>query len=153
MVHDDFEPEGRDVFSDGPPEVRDRQIGNDAFDVHDSTIALSDSPRKRIVRTGARWDAGLTCCDRGTRSSRGTTSPASVGGDAADLRRQHSETAVRWLARTRDVEHRGAWCGRVIDALCGPPESFPLTQIVAHDLTFSADWPDKSHAGIWRRPA
>lgn len=39
---------------------------------------------------------------------------------------------------TRDVERRGAWGDRVIDALCDPPESFLLSQITAHDLTFSA---------------
>jgi AraC family transcriptional regulator len=58
--------------------------------------------------------------------------------DAVSLRRRHSEISVRWLAMTRDVERRGAWGDRVIDALCDPPESFLLSQILAHVLTFSA---------------
>lgn len=58
--------------------------------------------------------------------------------DAVSLRERHAEIAVRWLAMTRDVERRGAWGDRVIDALCDPPESFLLSQILAHVLTFSA---------------
>jgi len=58
--------------------------------------------------------------------------------DVPGLRRQHAEIAARWLAMTRDVERRGAWGDRVIDSLCDPPESFLLSQIVAHTLTFSA---------------
>jgi len=58
--------------------------------------------------------------------------------DAVSLRRKHNEVASRWLAMTRDVERRGAWGDRVVDALCDPPESFLLSQIVAHVLTFSA---------------
>ncbi|WP_420112278.1 helix-turn-helix domain-containing protein [Pseudactinotalea sp.] len=56
----------------------------------------------------------------------------------AELRAQHADIAARWLAMTRDVERRGAWNDRVIDAICDPPESFLLSQIVAHTLTFSA---------------
>ena len=59
----------------------------------------------------------------------------------ADLRWPHSEIAERWMAMTRDVKIRGAWGDPVIDALCGPPESFPLTQIIAHDPTVSAHRP------------
>ncbi len=58
--------------------------------------------------------------------------------DAVGLRRRHSDISARWLAMTRDVERRGAWGDRVIDALCDPPESFLLSQILAHVLTFSA---------------
>lgn len=58
--------------------------------------------------------------------------------DAAGLRRRHAEIAARWLAMTREVERRGAWGDRVIDSLCDPPESFLLSQILAHVLTFSA---------------
>lgn len=58
--------------------------------------------------------------------------------DAVSLRRRHGEISARWLAMTRDVERRGAWGDRVIDSLCDPPESFLLSQILAHVLTFSA---------------
>lgn len=69
----------------------------------------------------------------------GADLPEDEGGDdALTLRRRHDEISARWLAMTRDVERRGAWGDRVIDALCDPPESFLLSQIVAHTLTFSA---------------
>ncbi len=58
--------------------------------------------------------------------------------DAASLLQQHERVAARWLSLIRDIERRGAWQDRVIDALCDPPESFVLAQIVAHVLTFSA---------------
>lgn len=58
--------------------------------------------------------------------------------DPASLRRRHADVSARWLAMTRDVERRGAWGDRVIDALCDPPETFLLSQILAHTLTFSA---------------
>lgn len=54
------------------------------------------------------------------------------------LRVHHERMSPRWLGRIRDIERRGAWGDRVIDALCDPPESFLLSQIVAHELTFSA---------------
>ena len=38
----------------------------------------------------------------------------------------------------RDIERRGAWDDRLVDALCDPPESFVLSSIVAHVLTYSA---------------
>lgn len=58
--------------------------------------------------------------------------------DRGALRERHAMTSARWLAMLRDVERRGAWSDRVVDALCDPPESFLLGQIVAHELTFSA---------------
>lgn len=57
--------------------------------------------------------------------------------DPASLRERHRLTAPRWLAMVRDVERRGAWQDAIVDALCEPPESFLLSQIVAHELTFS----------------
>ncbi|ADG79491.1 Helix-turn-helix, AraC domain protein OS=Tsukamurella paurometabola (strain ATCC 8368 / DSM/ CCUG 35730 / CIP 100753 / JCM 10117 / KCTC 9821 / NBRC 16120/ NCIMB 702349 / NCTC 13040) OX=521096 GN=Tpau_2893 PE=4 SV=1 [Tsukamurella paurometabola] len=53
------------------------------------------------------------------------------------LRAQHELISPRWLGLIRDIERRGAWGDRVIDALCDPPESFLLSQIVVHELTFS----------------
>lgn len=58
--------------------------------------------------------------------------------DPATLRARHAEIAARWVAMVRDVERRGAWDDRIVDAICDPPESFLLSQIVAHTLTFSA---------------
>ena len=39
---------------------------------------------------------------------------------------------------TRDIDRRSAWSDRIVDAICDPPESFLLSQIWAHVLTFSA---------------
>ncbi|GAA1487096.1 helix-turn-helix domain-containing protein [Brachybacterium fresconis] len=58
--------------------------------------------------------------------------------DPAALRERHARTGARWLALMREIRSRGAWQDRVIDALCDPPESFLIGQIVAHELTFSA---------------
>ena len=57
--------------------------------------------------------------------------------DVPELLARHHRTSPRWLAMVRDVERRGAWQDSIIDALCDPPESFLLSQIVAHELTFS----------------
>lgn len=57
--------------------------------------------------------------------------------DPASLQGRHRRTAPRWLAMLRDVERRGAWQDSIVDALCDPPESFLLSQILAHELTFS----------------
>lgn len=48
------------------------------------------------------------------------------------------DTAARWLAMVRDIDRRGAWADRVVDALCDPPESFVIVSIVAHVLTYSS---------------
>ncbi|APX33798.1 AraC family transcriptional regulator [Brachybacterium sp. P6-10-X1] len=61
-----------------------------------------------------------------------------VAGSPVDLAARHQVIGPRWLAMVRDVEARGAWSDRIVDALCTPPESFQLSQIVAHELTFSA---------------
>ncbi|MFC0672856.1 helix-turn-helix domain-containing protein [Brachybacterium hainanense] len=58
--------------------------------------------------------------------------------DVPSLQARHRTTAPRWLALVRDIERRGAWQDRIIDALCDPPESFLLAEILAHELTFSA---------------
>ncbi|MGP9538219.1 helix-turn-helix domain-containing protein [Brachybacterium sp. AOP43-C2-M15] len=57
--------------------------------------------------------------------------------DPASLAARHRRTAPRWLAMLRDVDRRGAWQDAIVDALCDPPESFLLSQILAHELTYS----------------
>lgn len=54
------------------------------------------------------------------------------------LLERHDAAAARWLAAIRDIDRRNAWDDRIVDALCEPPESFVLSSIVAHVLTFSA---------------
>jgi AraC family transcriptional regulator len=68
----------------------------------------------------------------------GTDFPPERGNDAPTLIERHDEAAPRWLAFVRDVDRRGAWEDRLIDALCDPPESFVMSSVVAHVLTFSA---------------
>lgn len=58
--------------------------------------------------------------------------------DIAALTERHRRTTPRWLALMRDIDRRDAWQDRIIDALCEPPESFLLSQILAHELTFSS---------------
>jgi AraC-like DNA-binding protein len=57
---------------------------------------------------------------------------------AAALAERHDAVAPRWLALVRDVDRRGAWDDRIVDALCDPPETFVLGDVVAHVLTYSA---------------
>lgn len=57
---------------------------------------------------------------------------------AADLLDLHDAVAASWLAMVRDLDARGAWNDRLIDALCDPPESFVMSSVVAHVLTYSA---------------
>jgi hypothetical protein len=64
--------------------------------------------------------------------------PAGRPDDVASLRHHQDDIAARWLAMVRDVERRGAWDDRIVDALCDPPESFVLGSIVAHVLTYDA---------------
>jgi AraC-like DNA-binding protein len=59
-------------------------------------------------------------------------------GDPVALAARLDAVAPRWLAWVRDVERRGAWGDRLVDALCDPPESFVLGSVLAHVLTYSA---------------
>lgn len=68
----------------------------------------------------------------------GTDFPPERANDAVTLIERHDEAAPRWLATVRDIDRRGAWDDRLIDALCDPPESFVISSVVAHVLTFSA---------------
>ena len=58
--------------------------------------------------------------------------------DAIALLVRHDVVAPRWLATVRDIDRRGAWDDAMIDALCDPPESFPLASVVAHVVTHAA---------------
>jgi AraC family transcriptional regulator len=58
--------------------------------------------------------------------------------DAGRLLERHAALAPRWLEAVRDINRRGAWNDRLIDALCDPPESFVLSSVIAHVLTFAA---------------
>lgn len=58
--------------------------------------------------------------------------------DAAALLDRFEAVAPRWLALVRDIDRRRAWEDRVIDALCEPPESFVVSGVVAHVITYAA---------------
>ena len=58
--------------------------------------------------------------------------------DVASLVARHDAVAPRWVAVVRDLDRRGAWEDRMIDALCEPPESFVVASVVGHVLTFAA---------------
>jgi AraC family transcriptional regulator len=68
----------------------------------------------------------------------GHDTPGPGSDDLAALVDRHGQIAPRWLAMVRDIERRGAWGDRIIDALCEPPESFVISSVIAHVLTFSA---------------
>ena len=68
----------------------------------------------------------------------GTDFPTEEGNDPARLLERHDGVSARWLAFVRDIDSKGAWDDRLIDALCDPPESFQMGSVVAHVLTFAA---------------
>lgn len=71
-------------------------------------------------------------------SIEGADHPVRGAGDPAALLARHDAVAPRWLAAVRDIDRRGAWGDRLVDALCEPPETFVLGSVVAHVLTYSA---------------
>jgi hypothetical protein len=68
----------------------------------------------------------------------GEDMPSSRGDDPAALIARHDAVAPRWLAVVRDVDRRGGWDDRLIDALCDPPESFVMSGVIAHVITYAA---------------
>ncbi|WP_245155077.1 helix-turn-helix domain-containing protein [Nocardioides sp. 1609] len=81
-----------------------------------------------LVRSKEVWLAALV----------GEDVPPARADDPATLLERHDAVAPRWLATWRDVDRRGAWDDRVVDALCEPPESFQLASVLAHVVTYSA---------------
>ena len=81
------------------------------------------------VFTKEIWLASIEGADQPARSPRD---------DAATLLRRHDAVAPRWLALVRDLERRGGWDDVLVDALCDPPESFVMSSVVAHVLTYAA---------------
>jgi AraC family transcriptional regulator len=71
-------------------------------------------------------------------SIEGHNTPSRADADASRLLERHDAIAPRWLDTVRDIERRGAWNDRLVDALCDPPESFVISSVVAHVLTYSA---------------
>ena len=86
-----------------------------------------------IVWTKEVWLATIAGQDFPSRTA---TQPESV--DAPTLAAHHDVIAARWRATIAEHAAAGRLGDTVIDALCDPPESFPLHGIVAHVLTYSA---------------
>ncbi|QCW51539.1 helix-turn-helix domain-containing protein [Nocardioides dongxiaopingii] len=81
-----------------------------------------------LVRSKEVWLAALV----------GDDVPPARADDPPALLERHDAVAPRWLATWRDVDRRGAWDDRVVDALCEPPESFQLASVLAHVVTYAA---------------
>ncbi len=90
-----------------------------------SALAVLD----RLVATKEVWLASI--------DGRDLPAPRPEAGASALIER-HDAVAPRWLAMVRDLEARGAWDDRLVDALCDPPETFVMSSVVAHVLTYSA---------------
>lgn len=82
----------------------------------------------RLVHAKEVW---LAAVDGGELPGPGPTDPAG-------LIERYDAVAPRWLAMVRDLDRRGGWDDRLVDALCDPPESFVMSGVVAHVLTYAA---------------
>jgi AraC-like DNA-binding protein len=114
----------------GLPDEEYRRVlldGNTTISWDGAEESLADVLTK-IVFTKEVWLAAIE----------GTDFPAERTNDVPTLIERHDEVAPRWLAAVRDFESRGAWDDRLVDALCDPPESFVISSVVAHVLTYSA---------------
>lgn len=68
----------------------------------------------------------------------GTQMSDIVVDDLDTLTALHHDVSSRWLSLIGDIDRRGGWADRVIDAICEPPESFLLSEIVSQVVTFAA---------------
>lgn len=96
-----------------------------AWDGADSTLA---AVLEHLVHSKEVWLAAIL----------GEDSPGRGADDLGSLVVRHDAVAPRWRAVWRDVERRGAWDDVLVDALCDPPESFVMSSVLAHVLTYSA---------------
>jgi hypothetical protein len=82
-----------------------------------------------LVHAKETWLASIEGHDTPSDAERSSVS---------ELIERHDVVAASWLAMVRDLDARGAWGDRLIDALCDPPESFVMSSVIAHVVTFSA---------------
>ena len=118
-----------DVAKGVPPEAFDAAtlpgLQVLAFDGPEESLA---SVLAHLVATKEVWLAAI----------HGADLPADGPRDPATLLARHDEVAPRWLATVRDLDARGAWDDRLVDALCDPPESFVMGSVFAHVVTYAA---------------
>ena len=58
--------------------------------------------------------------------------------DPQALLARQEHIGPRWADTVREIDRQGIWNDRLIDALCEPPESFVLAQVLTHVVTFAA---------------
>lgn len=63
--------------------------------------------------------------------------PPAADQSIAELVERHDRIAAEWLSMLTEIDARGRWHDRLVDALCEPPESFVVSTVVAHVLTYS----------------
>ncbi|CAM3504974.1 helix-turn-helix domain-containing protein [Nocardioides dubius] len=64
--------------------------------------------------------------------------PQAPPNDVPDLLERHDRAAAAWVAELQGIDERDAWGDQFVDALCEPPQSFVLSSVVAHVLTYAA---------------
>ncbi|WP_147915348.1 helix-turn-helix domain-containing protein [Ruania zhangjianzhongii] len=125
---------------------------DDTTDLIRSAGALTDEEFRRVRLPGfyvLEWDGPeesiaailehqvwakevwLASIDGGEFPARGADDPQSL------LARQE-QIGPRWVDTVREIDRQGIWGDRLIDALCEPPESFVLSSVVTHVITFAA---------------
>jgi len=130
MLHHDVEDVGKLLqLAQGvsAPDYRRVQVPGSAplgWDGPDETLA---QVLAHLVTTKEIWLAAIE----------GHDTPDTGSDDLAALADRHGQIAPRWLTMLRDIDRRAAWSDRIIDALCEPPESFVISSVIAHVLTFS----------------
>ena len=64
--------------------------------------------------------------------------PGRGADDPHALLARQEHIGPRWADTVREIDRRGSWSDRLIDALCDPPESFVLSSVITHVITFAA---------------
>ena len=100
-----------------------------------TTVLSWDGPEESIAAVLARHVASKEVW---LAAIEGLDMPPEHEADAGALLERHDAVAPRWLAAVRDIDRRGAWNDRLIDALCDPPESFVMSSVIAHVLTYAS---------------
>ncbi|WP_148613857.1 helix-turn-helix domain-containing protein [Nocardioides rubriscoriae] len=135
--------------------VTDLMVGHDLDDTRallDGASALSTDDYRREQLPGATvlaWDGEeasvAAVLDHLVWSKEvwlaaleGADTPEHGSDELASLVARHDAVAPRWRSVWRDVDRRGAWDDVLVDALCDPPESFVMSSVLAHVLTYAA---------------